>query len=60
MRHVLAALRTPLVVGIVLALTVLIAATTVLRNLRDLPFDGEVGKPQAANTPGGVCRFFSH
>jgi membrane protease YdiL (CAAX protease family) len=44
-RHVLAALQTPIVVGIVLALTVLIAATTVLRNLRDLRFDGEVGKP---------------
>lgn len=44
-RHVHAAMQTPLVVGIVLALTVLIAATTVLRNLRDLRFDGEVGKP---------------
>lgn len=44
-RHVLAALQTPLVVGIVLALTVLIAAMTALRSLRDLRFDGEVGKP---------------
>lgn len=40
--HVLAALQTPLVVGIVLALTVLIAATTVLRNLRDLRFELEI------------------
>jgi len=51
-RHVHDALQTPLVVGIVLALTVLIAATTVLRNLRDLRFDGEVGKPYAARASG--------
>jgi membrane protease YdiL (CAAX protease family) len=47
-RHVDVALQTPLAVGVVLALTVLIAATTILRNLRDLRVDREAGKRHAA------------